>query len=73
MLLADQVYSGVPASWFGRQQEIEVGPMSGNSNIIFWLEQHGFDATEEKVQLIRSAAKSTNRVLTEAEILALLP
>jgi 2-isopropylmalate synthase len=71
-LLADQIYSGVPASWFGRQQEIEVGPMSGNSNIIFWLQQHNMEATEKRVATIRKAAKSTNRILSEEELLSII-
>ena len=41
MALVDAVYSGVPASLVGREQEIEVGPMSGKSNVVFWLEQRG--------------------------------
>ncbi len=39
--LMDAVYSGVPASMVGREQEIEVGPMSGKSNVSFWLEKRG--------------------------------
>ncbi len=35
MALVDAVYSGVPASMVGREQEIEVGPMSGKSNVVF--------------------------------------
>jgi isopropylmalate/homocitrate/citramalate synthase len=66
--LADRVYSGVPASMIGRRQEIEVGPMSGESNVVFWLEQHGLDATRERVQAVFQRAKSVDRVLTEAEI-----
>ena len=31
--LADRVYSGVPASLVGRKQGIEIGPMSGLSNV----------------------------------------
>ncbi len=72
MMLADQIYSGVPASWFGRQQEIEVGPMSGNSNIVFWLQQHNFEPTNERVEKIRQIAKSTNRVLSEQELLSIV-
>ena len=71
-LLADQIYSGVPASWFGREQEIEVGPMSGNSNIIFWLKKNGFAATEIQVQKIRETAKSTNRILSNEELMAVV-
>src|SRR5207245_10086205 len=43
--LADRVYSGVPASALGREQRIEVGPMSGESNVVFWLESPGYEAT----------------------------
>jgi 2-isopropylmalate synthase len=67
--LADRVYSGVPASWFGRRQEIEVGHMAGDSNIVFWLKQRGFSPDPALVAAIRAKAKSTNRVLEEHEIL----
>ncbi len=70
--LADRVYSGVPASLVGRRQEIEDGPMSGESNVIFWLEQHGLTSSPERVQAVFQRAKSVDRVLTEAEILAVL-
>ena len=66
--LADRVYSGVPASWVGRQQEIEVGPMSGESNVVFWLESHGIEPTPERVKAVFQRAKSVDRVLDEAEI-----
>lgn len=70
--LANMVYSGVPAHLFGREQQIEIGPMSGKSNVIFWLERHGLEATEERVEKIFSRAKQTNTVLTDEEILALV-
>ena len=38
--LADRVYSGVPAADFGRRQVIAIGPMSGKSNVLHWLEEH---------------------------------
>src|SRR2546423_4807954 len=44
--LADAVYSGVPASYFGMQQTIEIGPMSGKSNVLFWLEQHSIEPSD---------------------------
>jgi len=67
--LMDAVYSGVPAHLVGRAQEIEVGPMSGKSNVVFWLERHGIDADEELVDRIFRRAKSSPAVLTEQEIL----
>ena len=57
--LADAVYSGVPAQLVGRAQQIEIGPMSGKSNVVFWLEQHGVPADEELVDRIFRRAKSS--------------
>jgi 2-isopropylmalate synthase len=70
--LVDAVYSAVPASLVGRHQEIDVGPMSGKSNVVFWLETRGLPATDEIVERIFSRAKSSSAVLTETEILQLL-
>jgi 2-isopropylmalate synthase len=69
-LLANSVYSGVPSNLFGLEQVIEVGPMSGRSNVIFWLEKRGIPATEDVVDRIFSAAKKATRVMTEEEILS---
>jgi 2-isopropylmalate synthase len=69
--LADMVYSGVPARKFGREQIIEVGPMSGKSNVAFWLERHGFEPTEDRVERIFSHAKQRNAVLTDDEVMEL--
>jgi 2-isopropylmalate synthase len=66
--LVDAVYSGVPASLIGRTQEIEVGPMSGRSNVIYWLEYRGLEATEERVDRVFELAKKSPAVLTEDEI-----
>jgi 2-isopropylmalate synthase len=70
--LADRVYSGVPADMVGRQQEIEVGPMSGESNVVFWLESRNIAATPERIQAVFQRAKSVDRVLEEDEIRAVL-
>ena len=70
--LVDAVYSGIPASLIGRTQEIEVGPMSGKSNVIYWLETRGHEASEARVERIFAAAKRAQGVLTEGEILAIL-
>ncbi len=68
--LIDAVYSGVPARMVGRDQEVDVGPMSGKSNVVFWLERRGFEASEELVDRIFTRAKRSPSVLTESEILA---
>jgi 2-isopropylmalate synthase len=70
--LADRVYSGVPASVLGREQRIEVGPMSGESNVVFWLESHGYEATRDRVARILDAAKASDRLLTEEELRAVV-
>jgi 2-isopropylmalate synthase len=67
--LVDAVYSGVPASMVGREQEIEVGPMSGRSNVVFWLEKRGLPATDDVVERVFSKAKRSACVLSEQEIL----
>jgi 2-isopropylmalate synthase len=66
--LMDAVYAAVPASLVGREQEIEVGPLSGKSNVIFWLERRGLPAGEEIVDRIFSAAKASNRTLTHEQV-----
>jgi 2-isopropylmalate synthase len=66
--LANRVYSGVPADEFGLEQRIAVGPMSGKSNVVWWLERHGFPTDEARVERIFQAAKSSDHVLSEAEL-----
>ena len=66
--LMDAVYAAVPASMVGRAQEIEVGPLSGRSNVVYWLESRGLAATDDLVDRIFSAAKSSNRTLTAEQI-----
>jgi 2-isopropylmalate synthase len=66
--LTDGVYSGVPARLVGRSQQIEIGPMSGKSNVLFWLEQHGIEPHEDLVERVFRRAKASTHVLTEEEI-----
>jgi 2-isopropylmalate synthase len=70
--LADIVYSGVPAGEFGLEQVIEIGPMSGKSNVIYWLEKRGIKPDENLVNRIYDRAKSATGVLEESEIMGLL-
>ena len=71
--MADAIYSGVPAHLFGLEQIIEIGPMSGRSNVVYWLDKHGFASTEDLVDRILSAAKQSASILTEEQILAFIP
>lgn len=71
--LADRVYSGVPASMVGRRQEIEVGPMSGLSNVKYWLASRGYDADDEALcERVFDKAKSVDHTLSESEIAAVV-
>ncbi|NNM04020.1 MAG: 2-isopropylmalate synthase [Gemmatimonadetes bacterium] len=67
--LADRVYSGVPASIIGRNQEIEVGHLSGASNVHFFLSNRGLDDQDSVCEAILDAAKKSERLLTEEEVL----
>jgi 2-isopropylmalate synthase len=67
-LLADIIYSGVPAGWFGREQEIEIGHQSGLSNVRYWLEKRNIKADESLTEVIFAKAKSVNRTLREDEV-----
>jgi len=67
-MLANTVYSGVPAQLFGLDQSIEIGPLSGRSNVVYWLEKRGISATDEVVERILEAAKKSPALLTEEEI-----
>ncbi len=70
--LADRIYSGVPAGLFGKKQVIEIGHMSGLSNVQHWLVGHRIEPKEGLAESILSAAKTRNRVLTNEEILDLV-
>ena len=67
--LADRIYSSVPAALVGREQVIEVGPMSGQSNVKHWLRRHGYNEDDQNlVQRIFTASKKTDHTLTEEEL-----
>ncbi|OLC95427.1 MAG: hypothetical protein AUJ00_06450 [Gemmatimonadetes bacterium 13_1_40CM_3_70_6] len=71
--LADRVYSSVPAAEFGLVQKIEISPVSGLSNVKYWLETHGYDPEDEaSCRALFDAAKRTDRVLTDDECRRLL-
>lgn len=70
--LADRIYSGVPAGLVGRRQEIEIGHMSGRSNVIYWLESRGIEAEDALVDRIFDHAKRSDHTLTDEEIEALI-
>jgi len=67
-MLADIIYSGVPAHWFGKRQIINLGPMSGASNVRYWLAEHDIKAEEDLVKALLNFAKSQDQVLTSTQI-----
>ncbi len=66
--LADRVYSGVPAGMVGLCQAIEIGNMSGLSNVLYWLEQRGVEPDKDLAREILRHAKKGSRVLSDKEI-----
>jgi 2-isopropylmalate synthase len=68
----DAAYSGVPASMVGRQQQIEIGPMSGKANVRQYLEQRRIDPSARLLAAILRRAKASNSVLPEHEVLAIV-
>jgi 2-isopropylmalate synthase len=70
--LANRIYSGVPADELGREQEITVGPMSGKANAVAWLTKRGHTCDEETVDKILAAAKASDHVLRDEEMLGFL-
>ena len=73
VVLANTVYSGVPSHMFGLDQIIEIGPMSGKSNVLWWLERHGIPVSGGVVERIFQRAKTSDHTLSEAEILECVP
>ena len=63
--LADVVYSGVPAGMFGLTQKIEIGRMSGKSNVLFWLAANNQPDTPELVNCILKEAHESRAVLSD--------
>jgi 2-isopropylmalate synthase len=70
--LADRVFSSVPAALLGRQQHLDVGPGSGEANVVAWLGEHGIAADPKTVATVLSAAKRGSAVLSPSDILALI-
>ncbi len=66
--LSDMVYSAVPASLVGCRQKIDVGPLSGESNVLYWLREHGYEESNGLAREIFDYAKHSNKILTDDEI-----
>ncbi|MCA9694998.1 MAG: 2-isopropylmalate synthase [Myxococcales bacterium] len=66
--LANRVYSGVPAEEFGREQQIEIGPMSGRSNVVHWLRARGLEVDDAVIARVLERAKVARGLLSEDEL-----
>jgi len=66
--LADRVYSSIPAAMLGLKQRIDVGPMCGESNVVYWLAEHGHVADRPLVEHLFKLAKQREAVFEEAEL-----
>jgi 2-isopropylmalate synthase len=73
VILANTVYSGVPSHLFGLDQVIDIGPMSGKSNVLWWLERRGIPASDDVVDRIYQRAKRSDHTLSAVEILECVP
>lgn len=70
--LANRVYSGVPADFFGRRQVIELGPMSGLSNVTYWLNERNIDPSPALVKSLFAACKAADKVLPDSAALSIV-
>lgn len=70
--LCDCVYCGVPARMVGREQGIEVGPMSGEHNVRYYLQQREIEPKPIYVEKILDAAKRASKLLTERDVLRMV-
>ena len=70
--LCDCVYCGVPSSMVGRKQGIEIGPMSGEHNVRFFLKERGIKDEPIFVEKILAAAKRSNILLSEKDVLRMV-
>ena len=53
---------------FGLHQVIDVGPMSGESNVVAWLRHRAIEPQPDLVKRIIRRAKASTHILTAEEI-----
>jgi isopropylmalate/homocitrate/citramalate synthase len=67
--LAELTYSSLPAAAFGLEQRYALSSMSGHAMVRHWLEQHGYDPTDEAlVESLLAAARQADRAMSDAEV-----
>jgi 2-isopropylmalate synthase len=69
LLIKDAVYSSVPASLFGREQEVLIDASSGASNVKYWLLMNGFGrGSDDVIKRVLARAKASRDPLTHEQI-----
>jgi 2-isopropylmalate synthase len=68
--IKDAVYSSVPASLFGREQEVLIDASSGASNVRYWLLVNGYDhdGRDDAIEHVLARAKASRCPLSDEEI-----
>ena len=66
--LAEHVYCGVPSSMVGREHTIEIGPLSGEHNVRFFLRKNKIEENPAFVTKILEVAKRSNRLLSDEDV-----
>ena len=70
--IGEHVYSSVPASMVGKENVIDIGPMSGESNVRHYLARHGLPIDHQVVGQCIDLAKESDKVLSEQQILEIV-
>jgi 2-isopropylmalate synthase len=66
--LAEHVYCGVPSTMVGREHTIEIGPLSGEHNVRFFLRKNKIEENPAFVTKILEVAKRSNRLLSDEDV-----
>jgi len=68
----DSVYSAVPASLLGRQQEVLIDSSSGANNVRYWLTTNGFAHDTEVIRKVLETAKADRNPLDDERIRSII-
>jgi len=64
----ERIYSSVRASLVGRRTVIDIGPMSGEANVRYYLSQRGLSFDRATIERVLAIAKQRNEVLSELDV-----
>jgi len=70
--IGEHIYSSVPASMVGKANIVDIGPMSGESNVRYYLAQHGLPTNRDLVGQCMTLAKESDKVLSQEQILEIV-